>query len=142
MWIAVIPLVFTLLDFTNGDRGTELISGMMRYFLMGIIALIILYFAMPILQLSGRRKIYGDFPLTVQLTDDGVSTRHPAQDALFFWTAIKDVALTRDRLFLFTTPNCAIILPSRIFSSDAQFKAWGDFARMEWTRAKSEGRAG
>jgi hypothetical protein len=74
--------------------------------------------------------------MAVRLTSQGVATRHPNQESLFYWSKIRDVVVRGSRLFLFTTPACAIILPRRSFESEAQFADWVKRAEALWTAAK------
>ncbi len=74
--------------------------------------------------------------MMIHLAEDGIDTRHPTQDAQFHWSAIKDVVIRKGRLFLFTTPACAIILPRRCFESEAQFNDWAERAQRYFEAAR------
>jgi hypothetical protein len=70
--------------------------------------------------------------MSVRLTDQGISTRHPNQESLFYWSKIREVAVRGSRVFLFTTPRCAIIIPRRRFETEDDFHAFSSAAREHW----------
>ena len=129
------PLAFLLLDVLDGKRGVALIPSAVSYFIIGVVIAIAFYVVVPRVQIWSRSRSAWSSPLAVSLTDEGIVTRHANQDSRFHWAAIKDVVERGGRLFLFTTPSCAIILPRRVFDSDAQFQRWSDEARSYWRAA-------
>ena len=60
----------------------------------------------------------------------GTAVTHP--------TLVSKVLVSGNRLFLFTTPNCAIILPRHCFSDDAQFENWSERAAERWRAARTD----
>ncbi len=136
LWVAMIPIVFSTLNYTDGARGVELVYGGLPYALIGVAIVLFIYFLSPVLQVRSRRKNGWGVPMTVQLNADGMATKHPSQDSQFHWAEIKDVVTKNERLFLFTSPGCAIILPRRVFSSDHHFSDWVGKARDYWGKAK------
>jgi len=91
----------------------------------------------PIIQLRARKKQGWDIPMLVRLSDDGISVDHPKGGQRMIWNALRKVRATRDRLFLFTTPACAFIIPKRCFESEAEFQRWIAYSEQRWTEAKS-----
>ena len=135
--LVVMPVFFEVLSFKDGVRGFDLLIYAIPYFMIALVALLTFYFASPWYSVFLRRRNGWDKPMTVQLTDEGISTHHPNQESLFYWSKIRDVVVRGPRLFLFTTPLCAIILPRRSFESDDQFGAWAERAKGLWNSAKS-----
>ncbi|WP_152569409.1 MULTISPECIES: YcxB family protein [Sphingomonas] len=76
-------------------------------------------------QMVRRRRAAGwGSPMEISFSPLSVNVRHPSQDSQNHWSAIMKVREKGGRLFLFTTPNNAIILPRRAFASDEQFSEW------------------
>ena len=141
-WLALIPLFFGGFAYLDGTRGAALFYQILPYLLIAAAIAAGIYFFGPILQLRARRKNGWAQPMFVRLGMNGLSTRHPSQDSLFHWAAIHDVVVKGGRLFLFTTPACAIILPRRSFESDARYNAWIGRARQFWESARADDSAG
>jgi hypothetical protein len=89
----------------------------------------------PLFQVRAQRKAGFVEPIEYALEEEGVWARHPRQDSLFRWTGMHSVRATSRRLFLFTQPSCAIILPRRCFSSDEQFDRWSAEAKRRFNAA-------
>jgi hypothetical protein len=132
-----VPAFFSILSYTDGVRGLSLVFYALPYLLIALVAVLGFYFLSPWCSVRARRKNGWDEPMKVGFTDQGISIRHPTQDSLFYWSKIRDVVVRGPRLFLFTTPSCAIILPRRCFSSDHQFTSLVERAEQLWQTAKS-----
>jgi hypothetical protein len=135
VWILLIPMLVGLSSYLDGYRGAPLAYQLLPYLLIGLTGVAALYFLVPLWQIRLRRKNGWGEPMSVRLGQDGLVMRHPSQDSVFHWSAIRDVVTKGNRLFLFTTPACAIILPRRVFASDEQFAQWSDRARSYWKAA-------
>ncbi|MEO6359926.1 MAG: YcxB family protein [Sphingomicrobium sp.] len=136
--IALAPALFGVSSFFDGFRGLDLFFQFVPYILMSVAITLATYFLSPLVQLRARRKNGWDDPIFVRLTEHAITTRHPSQNAQFPWSAIKKVVTTPDRLYFFTTPACAIILPRRCFVEDEQFNDWAARARKYWETGKQE----
>ena len=134
--VLALPAVFTILSYRDGVRGVTLVYYAIPYLMIGLIALLAFYLFAPWYVVRARRKNDWGEPMLVTLTNEGVSTEHPSQDSLFYWSRIRDVAVHGQRLFLFTTADCAIILPRRIFANDEQFSSWAARAETLWKSAR------
>ena len=134
--IASLPAVFVALSYGAGERGTALIYVATPFLFIASSVVLSIYVVTPWLTVRARRKNGWDEPMNVRLTHDGVSVRHPSQDSLFYWTKIRDVVVRGDRLFLFTTSSCAIILPLHSFASDEHFADWAATAQQYWQAAR------
>jgi hypothetical protein len=132
-----VPAFFVLLSFKDGARGTDLVFAAIPYFLLIPAVMFATYFLLPFNTTRLRRKNGWEQPMVVRLTDQGISTHHPNQESLFYWSKIQDVVVRGGRLYLFTTPSCAIILPRRCFSDEAAFGKWAERARKLWREATS-----
>ena len=129
VFVAAVPLVIGLFNYSDSPNLADFVIKMLGSLVLGAALAGATYFFSPALQHWQRRKSGWDRPMMVHFTDAGIATRHPTQDSQFHWSAIKDVVNRKGRLFLFTTPNCAIILPRRFFDSDAQFDDWAERAK-------------
>jgi hypothetical protein len=132
----LIPLAGAVLGFLDGYRGAELALQTLPYVLILLGIGVGLYLLSPALQVRARAKNGWGEAMRIRLNESGVHVLHPTQTTLFHWEAIKDVIVRRDRLFLFTTPACAIVLPRRVFDSDVQFEEWSERAERYRQTAK------
>jgi hypothetical protein len=114
----------------------NLVFHALPYVLIAALTLFAFYAFTPWNAVRLRRKNGWDEPMTVQLTDQGIVTKHSSQDSLFHWSKIRDVVVRGPRLFLFTTAACAIILPRRAFKDEGQFAAWAKQGEHLWREAK------
>src|SRR4029079_269160 len=96
------------------------------------------YFLLPLNAVRLRKRSGWTEPMAVLLANEGIATHHPNQKSLFYWSKIQKVLVSGNRLFLFTTPNCAIILPRHCFSDDAQFENWSERAAERWRAARTD----
>jgi hypothetical protein len=131
-----VPLFFGFLSYADGVHGVALIYYTLPYVLIALLILAGIYFIGPWNLVRMRTRNGWGEPMLVRFTDQGVSTHHPSQDSLFFWAKIQDVIMRGQRLFLFTSPGCAIILPRHSFADEAQFTRWHDEALRLWNLAK------
>ena len=136
--ISMIPTIFFLFDVISGDRGEALVSDLIAYSAAAVFIAFVLYFVSPSVTAWRRARNGWGRPMFVSLTPNGLAMRHPAQDSSYHWSAIKKVMTSRTRIFIFTTPVCAIILPRRVFSSDQQFEAWSQQAERYWRTASPQ----
>jgi hypothetical protein len=60
-------------------------------------------------------------PQQFQLKSEAFAVKSELGDARLLWSGIPRVEMVRDRLFVFTTPKCAYIVPRRAFDSDLDF---------------------
>ena len=134
--VASVPLLIGMLNYLKSPQPTDFWIEVLVSIFLGAGLAGAVYFFSPALQIWQRRKSGWDQPMMVHLTKDGIATRHPTQDAQFHWSAIKEVVTKKRRLFLFTTPACAIILPRRCFESDAQFNDWAERAHRYFHAAQ------
>jgi len=132
-----LPVFFGLLSYKDGARGIDLIVAAIPYFLIAGGVILGIYVIGPWNAIRVRRKYGWGEPMSVSLTDQGVSTQHPNQTSLFYWSKIRDVVVRQHRLFFFTTPACAIILPRRCFASDEQFSRWAEYSERLWREARA-----
>ena len=128
-----------LLCYVGGDRGVDLAYSAVPFILIIFMVQLACYFLGPLMTMRTRRKTGWQMPMSIQLTTEGVSVSHPSQSLVAYWPAIQDVVVKRKRLFLFTTPACAIIVPRRAFASDEQFDRWVGEAEALWAAARGHG---
>jgi len=121
----------------DGARLTDALAEIDYYTLVPMALIIVVIVALvPIVQLRARKKQGWDVPMLVKLDDEGVSVDHPMGNQRTFWKALPKVRATQDRLFLFTAPSCAYILPKRCFANQAEFQRWIEFSERCWSAAK------
>lgn len=85
---------------------------------------------------SKRRRVLG--PNGFSLSVRGVDVRTPDTESLVYWSGIKRVLRTKQRLYLFMTPASALIMPRRAFATNESFDAWGTHSQNMWSKAKSD----
>jgi|SRR6185369_16534301 hypothetical protein len=134
--LLVVPAVFGALSYGDGVRGVGLVYYALPYLLIAAITVLTFYLFSPWYTVRLRRKNGWNEPMIVQLAKEGISIRHPSQSSIFYWQRLRDVVVRGQRLFLFTTASCAIILPRRSFASDEQFANWAEHAQECWRTAK------
>lgn len=134
-WLLLIPLAGLLFGLLDGYRGMDLAYEVLPYLLILFVAPVAVYFISPALNVRARAKNGWAEPMSVSFNESGVDIAHPAQTSVFPWKAIKKVVVRGGRLFLFTSPACAIVLPRRVFDSDHQFSEWAKSAQHYWRRA-------
>ena len=130
-----LPVVFGLFSYHDGARGSDLVFVALPYIIIGLVGVLTVYVLGPWRAVRVRRKYGWGEPMSVSFTNDGVSTKHPNQASVFYWSKFRNVAIRGSRIFLFTTPACAIILPRRCFVDDEQFSTWAERARRLWQEA-------
>jgi hypothetical protein len=135
--LVLVPAFFTALSFIGGAWGPDLVYYALPYVLIALGIVGGIYFVTPWNTMRIRRRNGWDEPMTVQLADEGISIQHPSQSSIFYWRKLRDVVVRGQRLFLFTTASCAIILPRRSFASDEQFANWAERAEERWRTTKS-----
>ena len=135
--LVVIPGFFAIVSFLDGVRGVGLFYHALPYIFIVLIVLVFFYYYLPWASVRARRKTGWGEAMRLRLTDEGVAVQHATQDSLFFWTKIVDVVVHKSRLFVFTSPGCAIILPRRFFSDDDHFFSWAKRAKQLWQSAKA-----
>jgi hypothetical protein len=132
------PLFFGSLDYFGGNNEVPLIYDVLPYLLIVLAILALSYFLLPWNAVRVRRQNGWAEPMAIRLADDGIVTRHPNQDTFFYWAKIRQIIVRGNRLFLFTSPACAVILPRRSFVSDEQFADWTERAQRLWNNCRSE----
>lgn len=140
-------LVWVLVAFLIIGVGFPLIEGMrfydvlseIDYFILVPLALIVIIIvaAAPAIQFWKRKKRGWDVSMLVKLDDEGISADFPMGSQLTFWKALQKIRATQDRLFLFTTPSHAYILPKRCFANEAEFQRWIEYSKRRWDAAKA-----
>src|SRR5436190_4950483 len=101
----------------------ELVLGLSAFLLLFIVGICpsIFYIRMR------RQGLLG--PNRTSFSDEGVKVESTKAQSLVFWPAFNRIAVTKARLFMFTTPASAIILPKRAFQGEAEFEEWVDQAQ-------------
>jgi hypothetical protein len=137
-WMIVFLLGLEIgLPLIAGERFIDALAEVDFYLLVPFALIVIAIPAIsPLFQLRARRKQGWDVPMIVTLDNEGVSVDHPLGSQRTFWKAFPKIRSTHVRLFLFTAPSCAYILPKRCFSSEAEFQRWIEFSRRCWSEAK------
>jgi hypothetical protein len=135
--LVLFPIIFGVLSYRDGYRGIELFFQALPYLLLALSVVFGIYFVGPWYAVRTRRKYGWAEPMCVRLTDQGISTHHPNQQSLFYWSKIREVAVHGVHIFLFTTPSCAIIIPQRAFNSSADFDAFAAAAQERWEQRHS-----
>ncbi|MEQ7874609.1 YcxB family protein [Sphingomonas sp. ASV193] len=133
LWIFLVGIFFS---FGDGNLGLNLLLGAWPFAIGGLLAVVSIYWLIPFRQVQLRRKSGWDSPLCVSLFPDGVHTRHRNQDTQFHWSAIERVVSRAGRIYIFTTPVCALILPRRFFDNDAAFSEFAALASLYWTNGR------
>jgi YcxB-like protein len=62
-------------------------------------------------------------PNRFEFLDEGLRVQGPKAQSLVYWSAVKRVTATKNRLFIFIGPALAFIVPSRAFRDQAAFEA-------------------
>lgn len=123
----------------SSPLDTSFAFQLIPYLLIGLAAAGTMYLIVPVLQVRRRQKNGWGQPIHFRLAQDGVRTRHPSQDSHFHWAGIRTVVARNDRLFIFTSPACALILPRRCFLDQHQFADWAERAHGYWKAADQKG---
>ena len=138
LMMLLLPILFIVLSYIGGQRSAELLFyDTVPSVIIAVISILAFYFFWPWYAVRVRRKNGWGEPIAVRFTDEGISTRHPNQESVFYWSKIRDVVVRGQRIFLFTTPSCAIILPRKCFLTEQQFVDWANRAKALWASAKS-----
>ncbi len=111
----VLPLLVILFDeFVLSSRAQLDPFMMVGALIFGALLCGVFLFLVPPPQVRAQRKAGFVAPYRISLGNDGVRVEHPRQDNLFRWGGLHHVSKTEDRLFLYTTPGCALILPKAL----------------------------
>ncbi len=137
-FLALLPMAVSALSIWLDGQSDDLIGTLLGSGVLGLVMALAVYWLSPIYLQRARRRNGWDSPIEIRLEEACVASRHPAQNAEYFWSAIKDVAVANGRLFIFTSPGCAIILPRRAFASDEQFDSWVQTAKARFFTARAE----
>ena len=138
-WLIGLLVVLELgLPVLAGEPFVNALAGV-DFYLLVLCALIVIAVPAisPIFQLRARKKQGWDLPMLVELDGEGVSINHPMGNQRTFWKALPKIRATRDRLFLFTAPSCAYILPRRCFPTEVEYQRCVDFSNRHWSEAKA-----
>ena len=138
LFFLFLPLIVILIDeYALTDAGEVNGSMLIGALALGSLLSAIFLLVIPSLQVRAQHKAGFVEPYRISLRGDGVSAEHPRQDNLYRWSGLHDVSATEDRLFLYTAPGCAVIIPKRSFESEAAFDQWCDEAQRRWTASKA-----
>lgn len=133
MVIALAPaFVIAGFDIATGASLLAEVPVVVGFLGAGLILAAAIYFLSPPWQVGRRKRTGWSVPMRFALTEDAVTMIHPKQSSQWPWTAIVRVVLTADRLFLFISESCAIIVPKRAFGFDSDFSAFADSAEEHW----------
>ena len=98
------------------------------FFLSGLSAFaLIFWLTVPLMLVVGKLSHWRTkkrFPVTVQLTAEGVETSTAVHRSQLRWAAFDAVVVTRRRLFLFLTRRSALIVPRRAFPADPEWQSF------------------
>ena len=106
-------------------------------FLWAGLALLAFYMGVcPLISYFAAKRKGGLGPQRFALSDAGVRVEGPKGESLIYWSTLKRVTTSRDRLFLFIGPALAFVLPTRIFTDRVAFEAVVEEAKARWAAAK------
>lgn len=120
------PILFDGLNFHESVRWFP------WSFYLGLIAFLLafLFVACPLIGYfrAKRQGVLG--PNHFGLSPEGIRVESPKGQSLVYWSAVKRMAATKSRFFLFFGPVNALVLPRRAFESQAGFEAAQTEARV------------
>jgi hypothetical protein len=124
-WLAVMIVI----DLIDGASILEAIRWI-PWPLLGWAALALLAFwfglCPPIRYVRARRTdTLG--PTGLRLSESGIEIETANINSLVRWPAIKRIARSRNRTFLFVSSASAVILPRRAFDTNSQFDHWSEY---------------
>ncbi|MEO7411644.1 MAG: YcxB family protein [Sphingomicrobium sp.] len=83
-----------------------------------------------------KRMLKGK-PIVMQLLRSGVSTKLPSAEGVSYWSALKRVIRTEDRLLLFVGRCSAFVIARRAFDDLNEFDRWAAIAEERFAEARS-----
>jgi hypothetical protein len=138
LFFLFLPLLVILFrEFVVSDYGGIDAFTVIGALVLGTLLSAVFLVVVPPLQVRAQRKAGFVEPYRISLLEAGIHAEHPRQDNLFRWSGLHDVAATDERVFLYTTPGCAVIVPKRSFESKSAFEQWCEEAGRRWSEAKA-----
>ena len=69
--------------------------------------------------------------------NDGVTVAGAKANSTHYWSGLRRVIRSNDRLYLYISAGLAFILPKRAFTTDDDFDRWSEFAMAHWLAART-----
>jgi hypothetical protein len=130
--VILMPVIFALFDGYSVADAAFAIDWTFTAWIVVILVIWTLVLTLLVYAVQRWRGLHG--PIQFGLSEEGVTFRNRQMDGLVFWTTIKSIKVRGGRLFLFITRRSALILPRRVFHSDADFETFVAAAREHWQR--------
>lgn len=83
---------------------------------------------------STRRSKELRAPHSFAVTEEGLGIQAGEGRSVLKWSAISQLSVEAERLFVFASAASAYIVPRRAFAAPAEFEAFIEAARSEWKR--------
>lgn len=134
----IVLAILMLLAVIGGSSIVDSIFEFPWEFIFGLVGLLLLARVglSPLISYIDARRARNLGPIRFELSGDGIRIEAQDGQSLLYWSAVKRVAATRRRLFLFTG-STALILPRRVLRDQAQFEATIYQARENWEAARA-----
>jgi len=105
--------------------------------LMSLVMLVLWFGLCPFISYWRTKRLGALGPNRFWFEEKGIKVQTPRIDSLVYWSALKRISVSKERLFLFVTPGAALIIPRRAVPSDHEFEAWAKRAKSMWSAAKA-----
>ncbi len=136
---AIVLIILIVLAAVGGSSVAESVLEFPWEFILGLVALILVLRAgvVPFANYLDGRRNRDLGPIRFELSGEGIRIEARDGKSILYWSAVRRVKATKNRLFLFTGPALAYILPRRAFSEDTDFAQAVEQARHNWQLARA-----